>query len=81
MQSFYVSRSPNKVIISIIQKEMINFITCFHNQLEIFFQIKFHPGMKFRCKQDFFIKGRVSFQNEISSLFGVIHKSTYTEIS
>ena len=42
---------------------MINFIICFHTQWEVFFQIKFHPGMKFysfhsgmklTCKQKFF---------------------------
>ena len=45
---------------------MINFITCFHTQWEVFFQIKFHlgmkfysfhPGMKLTCKQTFFHPG------------------------
>ena len=47
MQQFYVSQSPDKVIVSMIEKKMINFIiiSC-HTQLEVFFQIKFHPGMK-----------------------------------
>ena len=42
---------------------MINVIRCFHTQWEVFFQIKFHPGMKFylfhpgmklTCKQKVF---------------------------
>ena len=46
--------------------KMINFMTCFHNQSGVFFQIKFHPGMKFNsfhpgmkltCKQNFFHHG------------------------
>ena len=47
MQQFYVSQSPDKVIVSMIEKKMINFIimSCY-TQLEVFFQIKFHPGMK-----------------------------------
>ena len=46
---------------------MRNFIICFHHtQWEVFFQIKFHPGMKFysfhpgmkfTCKQKFFHPG------------------------
>ena len=45
---------------------MINLIICFHTQWEVFFQIKFHPGMKFysfhpgmklTCKQKFFHPG------------------------
>ena len=45
---------------------MMNLIIRFHNQLEIFFQTKFHsgtkfypfhPGMKFKCKQNFFNPG------------------------
>ena len=47
MQQFYVSQSPDKVIVSMIEKKMINFIiiSCY-TQLQVFFQIKFHPGMK-----------------------------------
>ena len=51
---------------------MRNFIICFHHtQWEVFFQIKFHPGMKFysfhpgmklTCKQKVFRPG-----DEISS--------------
>ena len=48
-------------------EKIINCILCFHTQLEVFFQTKFHPGMKFcslypwnrfTCKQVFFIPGR-----------------------
>ena len=48
-------------------EKMRNFIICFHHtQWEVFFQIKFHPGMKFysfhpgmklTCKQNFFHLG------------------------
>ena len=48
-------------------EKMRNFIICFHHtQWEVFFQIKFHPGMKFysfhpgmkfTCKQKFFHPG------------------------
>ena len=36
---------------------MINFVICSHTQWEVFFQIKFHPRMKFTCKQNFFHPG------------------------
>lgn len=48
-------------------EKVINCMLCFHTQLEVFFQTKFHPGMKFcslypwnkfTCKQVFFIPGR-----------------------
>ena len=50
----------------IYEVKMINFIICFHPQWEVFFQIKFHSGMKFysfhprmklTCKQTFFHLG------------------------
>ena len=48
------------------QAKMINFFIYFHTQWEVFFQIKYHPGMKFcsfhpgmklTCKQKFFYPG------------------------
>ena len=51
------------------QAKMINFIIYFHTQRELFFRIKFHPGMKsysfhpgmkLTCKQKFFHR-RTSF--------------------
>ena len=55
---------------------MISYITCFHTQWEVFFQIKFYPGMKFyslhprmklTCTHKCFHPGRVSSGDEISS--------------
>ena len=49
-----------------ISSKMINFIICFHIQWDVFFQIKFHPWMKFSLfhpgmkrtwKQNFLIPG------------------------
>ena len=71
MQPFYVFRSSNKVIVWFFfqaanfndWEKIINCMLCFHTQLEVFFQTKFHPGMKFcsrypwnkfTCKQVFF---------------------------
>ena len=58
-----------KVIVWCFNISMINF-KCFHTQREVFFQIKFHPGMKFysfhpemklTCRQKFFHPGTTSF--------------------
>ena len=55
---------------------MISYIICFHTQGEIFFQIKFHTGIKFysfhlgmklMCKQKFFHPGTSFIRDEISS--------------
>ena len=45
MQQFYVSQSPDKVIVSMIEKKMINFIviSCY-TQLEVFFKLNFIQG-------------------------------------
>ena len=59
---------------------------CFHTQWEVFFQIKFHRGMKFywfhigmklTCKQNFFISGQVSSRDEISSR---LHVNTLLDV-
>ena len=51
---------------------MRNFMIYFHHiQWEIFFQIKFHPGMKFKYKQKLFHPGVSFIQDEISSCLHV----------
>ena len=46
MQPFYVSRSSYQVIVSRIDKKS-QILLCFHTQVDVFFQTKFHSGMKF----------------------------------
>ena len=51
------------------EAKMINFNRCFHTQLEVFFQIKFHPGMKLTCKHKFFHPGdEISSQLHVNAL-------------